>query len=191
MERLIVLANKIIGIQYNKFASLEGYRAEFIKLASAFAKELATSYLSAIDPQTLLNDLNTISSIDRSQRASGAGPLFDSIFLNSYNAANDEIKGILYRFISGVGVDDSPESKNNRINVLMNEDIAYALMALVTLLRGLASKNGIDTSQQPYSEIFDDLDNNLSTDLNQSQIAIDLKNYILEIQTNLQQSAIG
>ena len=108
--------------------------------------------------------------------------MFDAIFYSAYSECSQEIANNICSYVSRAQsrIDSSTTPQDQIINTLYNEVIPLGLQAQVPLIRETANKNGIDTEDNKCADVFNQL-STLSTDINTSQICIELKSYVISI----------
>ena len=184
MKKLIELTNQYFDIQFNRYASIEDLVTKQAAALSALSTQFASSLYDTLDKDIILSCLRYQLELLLSNRPSGAAPMFDAIFYDAYSNKTDIIKSDLDRYIQTA---TDPEQT---ILLIYNEVIPMGLQIQVTFMRETARLNGFDITSREFTMIMDQLAS-LSTDINTSQVCIDLKSYIVEIEQSSNTTSSG
>lgn len=178
MERLIELTNEYFDIQFSRYASIEDLVTRQAAALSDLSNEFASFLYNILDHNTILSHLKYQLEIPAYNRQTGAAPMFDAIFYDAYIEKADIIKSDLNTYIS------SSTEPTQTISLIYNEAIPMGLQVQVPFMHETANKNGFDVSNKEFTSIINQL-LSLNIDINTSQVCIDLKSYILEIEQSM------
>lgn len=182
--KFIDIARYIINAEfpYEKTASIDDLITKQALFLDEYSNWFASISIKLLNQETIMTDLGKVLTSPISSIPSGAAPVFDLIFINAYNFKKEDIFSQLESYITTSGL--TPEEQIDLANAFYNSYIGLGLCSWVEIARAIWHKCCSSAGNQSALSQLDTIE----TDINTSQICIELKENTLNLAERIRSS---